>query len=64
MAHKSIETKYYEERIRQAANVGFNKRRVAEEVLRLVREGTIDDETKENLEKLRLAILRALGVEG
>lgn len=56
-------TKHYEKKFRDDYGIGFNKRRVAIQLKRLLVDGASDRETNENLEKLTTALLTALDAQ-
>jgi len=53
-------TKYYEQQFQELHHIGFNKRRVAEAVKRLLVEGKADEETSTKLRTVTEAIWNAL----
>lgn len=53
-------TKYYERQYKEIHNIGFNKRRVAEKVKKLLLEGKGDQDSLERLRKLTEGIWQAL----
>lgn len=53
-------TRYYEQKFKEVHNIGFNKRRIAEKVKKLLLDGSADEATIENLKKVTDAILAVL----